>query len=116
MAFAYDANGGETELDLQTARSATMDIFSVSSTQGSAAVGGVKGVEATDATSRTAAEGLTEVSDSVSLSVDAVQAAETASDVRLDRVNAIRAAIADGTYETPDKLDAALDRLLDRLS
>jgi hypothetical protein len=30
-------------------------------------------------------------------------------------VNAIRAAIADGSYETADKLDAALDRLLDRL-
>jgi len=93
-----------------------MNIFSVSSTQGSAAVGGVKGVEATEGTNRATAAGLTEVNDSVSLSVDAVQAADTASEIRFDRVNAIRAAIADGTYETPDKLDAAIDRLLDRLS
>lgn len=93
-----------------------MNIFSVSSTQGSAAVGGVKGVEATEGTNRTTAAGLTEVNDSVSLSVDAVQAADAASEIRFDRVNAIRAALADGTYETPDKLDAALDRLLDRLS
>ena len=54
--------------------------------------------------------------DNVSLSVEAVQAAETVSDVRLDRVNSIRAAIADGSYETPEKLDVAIDRLLDRLS
>jgi hypothetical protein len=30
-------------------------------------------------------------------------------------VNAIRAAIADGSYETPEKLDLALERMLDRL-
>ena len=54
--------------------------------------------------------------DNVSLSVEAVQAAETVGDVRLDRVNSIRAAIADGSYETPEKLDVAIDRLLDRLS
>jgi negative regulator of flagellin synthesis FlgM len=93
-----------------------MNIFSVSTTQGAASVGGVKGVEATAATGRTAAEGLSSVNDGVSLSVDAVQAASSASDIRLDRVNAIKAAIADGSYETPEKLDIALDRLLDRLS
>ncbi len=93
-----------------------MNIFSVSSTQGAASVGNVKGVEETTAVGNTAAEGLSEVRDGVSLSVDAVQAASAASDIRFDRVNAIKAAIADGSYETPDKLDAALDRLLDRLS
>ena len=36
-------------------------------------------------------------------------------DVRQDRVDAIRAAIADGTYETQDKLDGALNRLLDEI-
>ena len=35
---------------------------------------------------------------------------------RMARVNAIRAAIADGSYETPEKLDLALDRLLERLA
>jgi len=34
-------------------------------------------------------------------------------DVRLDKVNAIKAQIADGTYETDDKLTAAADKLLD---
>jgi anti-sigma28 factor (negative regulator of flagellin synthesis) len=55
------------------------------------------------------------VQDSVTLSVDAVRAAESTADIRFDKVNAIRAAIADGSYETPDKLDLALDRLLERL-
>ena len=93
-----------------------MNISGVSSTHGSASVNSVQGVEAADATSKTQSEGLTEVRDNVSLSVDAVQAAETVGDVRLDRVNSIRAAIADGSYETPEKLDVAIDRLLDRLS
>ena len=76
----------------------------------------VQGIEATESTAKTQAEGLSEVRDNVSLSVDAIQAVETVGDVRLDRVNSIRAAIADGSYETPEKLDVAIDRLLDRLS
>lgn len=36
-------------------------------------------------------------------------------DIRQDRVSALRAAIADGTYETDDKLNVALDRLLDEI-
>ena len=93
-----------------------MNISGVSSTQGSASVNNVQSIEATESTAKTQSEGLTEVHDNVSLSVDAVQAAETVGDVRLDRVNSIRAAIADGSYETPEKLDVAIDRLLDRLS
>jgi negative regulator of flagellin synthesis FlgM len=34
-------------------------------------------------------------------------------EVRMDRVTAIRQAIAEGTYETPERLSAALDRFLD---
>jgi anti-sigma28 factor (negative regulator of flagellin synthesis) len=60
-------------------------------------------------------QGVGEVHDAVTLSVDAVRAADATADIRFDRVNAIRAAIADGSYETADKLDIALDRLLDRL-
>ena len=59
--------------------------------------------------------GVGEVHDAVTLSVDAVRSADAAADIRFDRVNAIRAAIADGSYDTDDKLDIALDRLLDRL-
>jgi negative regulator of flagellin synthesis FlgM len=92
-----------------------MNIWGVTFTHGAQAIGGVKGVEATNATQAAAQQGVTEVHDSVSLSVDAVRAADATADIRFDRVNAIRAAIADGTYETPEKLDIALDRLLDRL-
>ena len=44
----------------------------------------------------------------------AIQATETGG-IRQDLVNRIRSEIAAGTYETPAKLDAALDRLLDEI-
>jgi negative regulator of flagellin synthesis FlgM len=44
----------------------------------------------------------------------AIDAAETG-EIRLDLVNQIRAQIASGAYETPGKLDIALDRLLDEI-
>lgn len=93
-----------------------MNIFGVFSTQGSQGLGAVKGVEAAQASKAAAAQqGVGEVHDAVTLSIDAVKAAGATSDIRFDRVAAIKAAIADGSYETPDKLDIALDRLLDRL-
>ncbi len=42
-----------------------------------------------------------------------VDMANQAPDIRQDRVNSIRAQIAAGTYETPDKMSAALNRFLD---
>ena len=36
-------------------------------------------------------------------------------DIRQDKVNALRSAIAEGTYETDEKLGVALDRLLDEI-
>jgi negative regulator of flagellin synthesis FlgM len=45
----------------------------------------------------------------------AIKMAETGA-IRHDLVNAIRRQIADGTYETPEKLDAALDRMLDEIA
>ena len=47
---------------------------------------------------------------------DYVSAARDIPDIRQDRVNAIRAAIADGTYETADKMDKALSALLDEIA
>jgi negative regulator of flagellin synthesis FlgM len=44
----------------------------------------------------------------------AVQASE-GGDVRHNLVNQIRSQIAAGTYETPTKLDAAIERLLDEI-
>jgi negative regulator of flagellin synthesis FlgM len=36
-------------------------------------------------------------------------------EIRIDRVADIRRQIAEGSYDTPEKMDAALDRLLDQL-
>jgi negative regulator of flagellin synthesis FlgM len=44
-----------------------------------------------------------------------VEQAQQAPDIRQDRVNSIRAQIANGTYETADKLDLAVSRLLDEI-
>ena len=44
----------------------------------------------------------------------AVRAAESG-EIRHELVNQIRDQIESGTYETPDKLDVALDRLLDEI-
>ncbi len=93
-----------------------MNIWGVFSTHGSQGLNAVKGVEAMQSAQAAAKQqGVGEVHDAVTLSVDAVRAADSTSDIRFDRVNAIRAAIADGSYETPEKLDLALERLLDRL-
>ena len=92
-----------------------MQISGVTSTHASHALTGVKGVESTTASQAAVGQGVTEVQDSVTLSVDAVRAAESASDIRFDRVQSIRTAIAEGTYETAEKLDIALERLLERL-
>jgi hypothetical protein len=35
--------------------------------------------------------------------------------MRLDLIERVRREIADGTYDTPEKWEKALDRLLDRL-
>jgi flagellar biosynthesis anti-sigma factor FlgM len=56
-------------------------------------------------------------SDELSIS-DAARFLESANslpDVRHDLVRDIRAAIAEGRYETGDKLDAAVSRLLDEI-
>jgi negative regulator of flagellin synthesis FlgM len=55
--------------------------------------------------------------DSVEISAAAQRALEAHSpaDIRWDRVDAIRQQIAEGTYETDEKLGIALDRLLDQI-
>lgn len=39
----------------------------------------------------------------------------SAGNVRMDRVNDVRAQIANGNYDSPEKLDAAMTRLLDEI-
>jgi negative regulator of flagellin synthesis FlgM len=57
------------------------------------------------------------ISDEVQISDAArlIEQTQQLPDVRQDRVAAIRAQIAQGTYETPDKLDVAVSRLLDEI-
>ncbi|MEN1678147.1 MAG: flagellar biosynthesis anti-sigma factor FlgM [Planctomycetota bacterium] len=52
--------------------------------------------------------------DQLEISAEAAQASQ-AGGVRTDRVAEIRAQIASGAYETPEKLDAAVERLLDQI-
>ncbi len=52
-----------------------------------------------------------EISDAAKLVAQSQQVPE----IRQERVDAVRAQIADGTYETPEKLDVALERLLDEI-
>ena len=56
--------------------------------------------------------------DQLDLSPEAEFAAQVPDlpEIREDRVAAIRAQIASGTYETPEKLDLAVSRLLDEIA
>ena len=51
----------------------------------------------------------------ISPEADMVSRAREIPDVRTDRVQQIRQAIESGEYDTDEKLDLALDRLLDEL-
>jgi flagellar biosynthesis anti-sigma factor FlgM len=57
------------------------------------------------------------IQDEVNISDTArlVEQAKQAPDIRQDRVQAIRAQIASGTYETSGKLGTAVSRLLDEI-
>ena len=68
--------------------------------------------QATDGAAKAPAAG-----DSVTISpaAEAALNATQSSGVRQDVVNRIRSEIAAGTYETPAKLDVALDRLIDEI-
>lgn len=52
----------------------------------------------------------------ISREADMVSRLREIPDIRADRVADIRAAIEAGTYETPDKLETAVGRLLNELS
>jgi negative regulator of flagellin synthesis FlgM len=46
---------------------------------------------------------------------DSADPLSSRADIRMDLVQRVRREIAEGVYDTPDKWDAALDALLDRL-
>lgn len=66
------------------------------------------------APSTTTAKGAVDRLD-ISAAAEAAARAAEGGDVRQELVRDIRAQIAAGTYETPAKLDAAVDRLLDEM-
>lgn len=99
--------------------------FRVSTSQAAGNVSGAQrpsspqGGEQSDATKRKTATPVDELDLSSSVSsTNRLTGTTSASEgeIRVDRVAEIRRQIASGTYETPDKLDAALDRLLDELA
>lgn len=51
----------------------------------------------------------------ISAAADAAASAAESGEIRTDLVNRVRQEIANGTYETPEKLDAALDNFLDQI-
>ncbi len=52
----------------------------------------------------------------ISQEADLISRVRDLPDVRADRVAELRAAIASGTYETADKLEVAVERLLDEIA
>lgn len=46
---------------------------------------------------------------------EARAAAKADGSIRADKVASLRQQIADGSYDTPERLDAAVDRLLDQI-
>jgi len=51
----------------------------------------------------------------ISAAAQLAEQAQAVPEIRQDRVAAIRAQIAEGTYETPERLEIAVERLLDEI-
>lgn len=88
--------------------------------QGTTQIHGPHGINAPHAPFRGQATGQTAGScetDRVDISAaaEAALSAAESGDIRTELVNQIRDQIAAGTYETPQKLDIALERLLDEI-
>jgi negative regulator of flagellin synthesis FlgM len=84
---------------------------SVQSTQ--AARGAEAASDANGATSAQQADQLDLSPEALAIGEAQAAVQSEVSGVRSEKVAAIKQAIADGTYETPEKLSAALDKMLD---
>jgi len=76
-----------------------------------------RGAAATEVAAESSSASLTPV-DQLDLSVEAqgiTETSDTASEIRVDRVADIRRQIAEGNYDTEEKLSAALDNFLDQI-
>ena len=89
--------------------------------QGPSSIHGIQGVKGPHSTNRTngtkSTQSTTGPADQLDISPAGEAAAQAAEggDIRADLVARVRSEIAAGTYETPEKLDAALDGLLNEL-
>ena len=89
--------------------------------QGPSSIHGVHGVKGPHSTNRSngakPAQPTAGPSDELDISpaADAAAKAVEGGEIRADLVARVRSEIAAGTYETPDKLDAALDGLLNEI-
>ncbi|MBL8830172.1 MAG: flagellar biosynthesis anti-sigma factor FlgM [Planctomycetaceae bacterium] len=92
-----------------------MQIYGASHVHGPQSISQPHGIRPSSAT---AAGGSSAVTDELHISSAAqfIDQANQLPEIRQERVDAIRQAIADGTYETADKLDAALENLLNEIA
>ena len=91
-----------------------MHIYGPSQLHGSQAIGAPHSARAAQPMSRPEA---TQIADEVDISQAAqlVEQTHQLPDIREDRVEAVRQQIAAGTYETSERLNGALERLLDEI-
>lgn len=93
-----------------------MQIYGTSQLQGAQSIHGAQAARPAEAAPQTgAAQPLADRLEISEAGRIASQLAEIP-DVRWERVESLRAAIAGGAYETDDKLNVALDRLLDEIA
>jgi len=91
-----------------------MHIYGPSQLHGPQSIGSPHGVRAAQPMTRPEAP---QIADEVDIS-EAAQFAEQIQqmpEMREDRIEAVRQQIAEGTYETSDRLNAAIERLLDEI-
>jgi negative regulator of flagellin synthesis FlgM len=91
-----------------------MHIYGPSQLHGPQSIASSHGVRPAQSTSRPDAP---QIADEVDIS-DAARSLEQLHqmpDIRQDRVDSVRLQIAEGTYETPARLNAAIERLLDEI-
>jgi negative regulator of flagellin synthesis FlgM len=91
-----------------------MHIYGPSQLHGPQSIGSPHGARPAQSMTRSEAP---QIADEVDISEAArlVEQIQQMPDIREDRVDAVRQQIADGAYETSDKLNAALERLLDEI-